>query len=180
MKKLGTAFATRSNNPVIEILRARERLLVRRDYVHASAEQRRVRLCHGNGRGIVDEHDRVVGAHERREPALQIGNVVPVCVCCGGGGGRRGSEERAPVGCGRDAVGVEGGRFGRGEGYEAEGVRRCERLELAHEFGADAADAYDRDGDGFGISGGEGHGGTNESNERKIPSRSERSFKFRR
>ena len=53
---------------------------------------------------------------------------------------------------------------------------RWERLELAHEFGADESDAYDGDGDRFGILGrGEGHGGagTGESNERKITSRSE-------
>ena len=57
-----------------------------------------------------------------------------------------------------------------------------ERLELAHEFGADESDTYDGDGDGFGsLGGGEGHGrcGTGESNERKITSPSERSFKSR-
>jgi hypothetical protein len=55
-------------------------------------------------------------------------------------------------------------------------VWRWESLELAYEFGADESDAYDGDGDGFGILGGwEGHGrgGTGESNERKITSRSE-------
>ena len=53
---------------------------------------------------------------------------------------------------------------------------RWESLELAHEFGADESDAYDGDGDGFGIlGGGEGHGvgGTGGSKEGKITSRSE-------
>lgn len=170
MKKLGAAFPTSSNDLVIKDLRARKRLLIRRDDMHASAEQCRIRLSHGSRRGIVDEYDRVVGAYERRELALEIGHV-----CRGGGGGGGGTEESAPVGRGRDAVCVEDGRFGGGERDEAEGVGRRERLELAHEFGAYESDAYDGDGDGFGMfGGGEGHGGaTSESNERKITSQSE-------
>jgi hypothetical protein len=134
--------------------------------VHASAEQGRVCLSYGNGGGIIDEYDCVIGAYERRELALEVRNVVR----CRGG---RGTEESTPVGRGRDAVCVEDGRFGGGERYEAVGVWRWERLELAHEFGADESDAYDGDGDGFGnLGGGEGHGGTGtgESNERKITS----------
>lgn len=178
MKKLGATFPTSSNDLVIKDLRARERLLIRRDDMHASAEKRRVRLSHGSRRGIVDEYDRVVGAYERRELALEVGHV-----CRGRGGGRGGGTEKsAPVGRGRDAVCVEDGRFGGGERDEAEGMGRWERLELAHEFGADESDAYDGDGDGFRMfGGGEGHGGaTGESNERKVTSRRERSFKSRR
>ena len=176
MKKLGSAFTARINNLVMKDLRARERLLVRRDDMHASAEQCRICLSYGSRGSVIDEYDCVIGAYERRELALEIGHVV--LLCCRG----RGTEESAPVGRGRDAVCVENGRFGGGERYEAEGVGRWERLELAHEFGADESDAYDGDGDGFGmLGGGEGHGGgTGESNEWKIASRSEWSFKSRR
>ena len=170
MKKLGAALAARGDDLVIQRLRARERLFVRRDDVHARAEQRRVRLRHRRGRRIVDEHDGVVAAHERRQLALQVRHVVEalVLVLFGGGGG--GAEEGAPVGGGRDAVRVEEGRFGGGERDEAEGVRGRERLQLAHELGADESDAYDGDGDGFGVLGG-GHGRAGESDERKAASR---------
>jgi len=164
MKKLGAAFTARGDDLVIKLLRARERLLIRCDNMHAGAEQRRISLSHDSRGGIIDEHDCVIGAHERRELALEIGHVVCLVGCCCGGGGR-GTEESAPVGRGWDAVCVEDGRFGGGERYEAVGVWGWERLKLAHEFGADESDAYDGDGDGFGIlRGREGHCGTGESN----------------
>ena len=135
MKKLGAALAARGDDLVIQRLRARERLFVRRDDVHARAEQRRVRLRHRHGGRIVDEHDGVVAAHKRRELALQVRQVVLVLVLFGGSGG--GAEEGAPVGGGRDAFWVEDGRFGGGERDEADWVWGRERLELPHKLGAD-------------------------------------------
>ena len=141
------AAAARIDDLVVERLRARERFFVRRDDVDACAQQRGVRLGHRGGRGVVDEHDGVVGAHERRERACE---VVAAAAAAGG------AEEGAPVGGGRDAVWIEDARFGGRERDEADdGGRVCrrrlrERLELAHELGADEPHADDGDGDGFG------------------------------
>ncbi len=173
VQKPGAALAAaRVDDLVVERLRARERLFVRRDDVDACAQQRGVRLGHRGGRGVVDEHDGVVGAHERRERACEV--VAAATATAGGSGSGSGSsggaEERAPVGRGRDAVWIEDARFGGGERDEADDgsrvrVRRLrlrERLELAHELGADEPHADDGDGDGFGRFGkqlGRGGGG---------------------
>ena len=166
MQKLSAALAARNNNLVIKRLRGRKRLLIRRDDVHARAQQRRVRLRHGHSGRIVDEHDDIVAAHERRELALEV------CHGVRGSGGGGGTEEGFPVGGGRDAVWVEDGCFGGGERDEAEGVRRLQCLELAYELGADSSDAYDGDGDGFGDF--RGHGRVGESNKRKARSKASR------
>jgi hypothetical protein len=144
MEELGAALATRGDDLVIQRLRSRECLFVRRDDVNSRAQQRRVRLRHGRGGRVVDEHHGVVAPHERRERAREVR---------GRRGGRRRqgcAEESTPVGGGRDAVRVKDGRFGGGERDEAEGVRGWESLELAHELGADQADANDGHRDGLG------------------------------
>ena len=144
MEELGAALATRGDDLVVERLRSREGLFVWRDDVNSRAQQRRVRLRHGRGGRVVDEHHIVVAPHERRERAREVRGRR-------GGGRRQGcTEESAPVGGGRDAVRIEDGRFGGGERDEAEGVREWESLELAHELGADQADANDGHGDGLG------------------------------
>ena len=167
VEELGAALAARGDDLIVERARAGKRFFVGRDDVDAGAEQRGVRLCHGRGRRVVDEHDRVVRAHERRQRA----RVVLDTVRSSRGGRRgRGAQEGAPVGRGRDAVRIEDGEFGRGEGDQAEGVRRGQRLQLAHELGADSSDADDGYRDGFGklfgkLFGGGGHHGGDGSKE---------------
>ena len=100
----GAALAARGDDLIVERLRTRKRFFVGRDDVDAGAQQRRVRLCHGRGRRVVDEHDRVVRAHQRRQRA----RVVLARPCASRG---RGAQERAPVGRGRDAVRIEDGQF---------------------------------------------------------------------
>jgi len=109
----GAALAARGDDLIVERPRARKRFFVGRDDVDAGAQQRGVRLCHGRGRRIVDEHDRVVRAHERRQRArvvLATRRGAPPGVRRGRGRGR-GTQERAPVGRGRDAVRIEDGQF---------------------------------------------------------------------
>ena len=145
MEELGAALATRDDDPVVERLRSREGLFVRRNDVNSRAQQRRVRLRHGRGSRVVDEHHGVVAPHERRERAREVRGRW------GGGRRRQGcTKESAPVGGGRDAVRIKDGRFGGGERDEAEGVREWESLELAHELRADQADADNGHGDGLG------------------------------
>jgi len=150
----GAALAARGDDLIVERARTGKRFFVGRDDVDAGAEQRGVRLCHGRGRRVVDEHDRVVRAHERRQRARVVLDTIR------SSRSSRGAQEGAPVGRGRDAVRIEDGEFGRGEGDQAEGVRRGQRLQLAHELGADSSDADDGYRDGFGkLFGGGGHHG---------------------
>ena len=107
MEEFRAALAARGDNLIVQRLRARKRLFVRRDDVHARAQQRGVRLCHGLGGRVVDEHDGIVAAHERREHAREVGRGEG-----GRGGGVGITGEGAPVGGGRDAGRVEDGRFG--------------------------------------------------------------------
>jgi len=146
VKEPSAALAASIDDLVVEGLGTGERLFVRRDDVHACAQQRRVRLCDGRGGRVVHEHDRVVVAHERGQRRHEVGGAP----WARAGAGGRGLEESAPVGGGRDAVWVEDGRFGIGERDEAKGVWWSQCLELAHELGADESNAYDGNRDASG------------------------------
>jgi hypothetical protein len=125
----GAGLTARGDDLLVQSLRTRERLFVRRHDVDACAQECRVRLSHGRGGRVVDQHDGVVFADELPKRVREVGRAQR--------GRRGGAEKRAPVGRRRYAAGVIDCFFGRRERDEAEGMRRRECLQLSYELGAD-------------------------------------------
>ena len=64
VQELGATLEARADNLIIQRLRTRKRLLVRRHDVHARAKQHRIRIRHVLRGRVVDKDDGLIVAHE--------------------------------------------------------------------------------------------------------------------